>query len=47
MKSIQLQQLAKSFGETEVIRGIDVTIEAGSSSHLSVRPAVGRVRCFG
>ncbi|WP_214686235.1 ABC transporter ATP-binding protein [Exiguobacterium sp. s155] len=29
MKSIQLQQLTKSFGETEVIRGIDVTIEAG------------------
>ena len=29
MKTIQLQQLTKSFGETEVIRGIDVTIEAG------------------
>lgn len=29
MKSIQLQQIKKSYGDTEVIRGIDVTIEAG------------------
>lgn len=29
MKSIQLQQLHKSYGQTEVIRGVDVTIEAG------------------
>ena len=29
MKSIQLQQLHKTYGQTEVIRGVDVTIEAG------------------